>query len=415
MFSRLQKAYMALGPWIGVEWTTAGPRFLWDAGAQTVSGISVNGDSALKTIAVQRCVSLIAGTLAKTPIYSYSPGTRRVIRQSPLDAIFNRAANPSLSGFAYRSYAWKEILLWGNHYALKIRRSNSGQLIGLIPLRAAQVERKIKEDGITPYYRLHKVDGLYSDYQAADIFHVPYLVTDQYGCGLSVIEAGAQEIGLNQAAQMDAASWFQRGARPSGVLKHPGKLNDEPYRRLQEAWQKQQGGLDNAHKIAILEEGMEFLPMSTTPAAKQLLESRIQSDEHVCMIFGVPPSMIGLTSKSTSWGSGIAEQVLGWQKFNLGPLSSQFESQAQMQLVTDSSELRHDFSELLTPSFDKLVEALGNAHRGGLLTANECRERIDYDPMQGGDNLLVQQQMIPITRAGDQLAAGGLDAPNPTI
>lgn len=412
MSSLIQKAYSWVGELLGVTYGNGGFQFEWGS-RSTSSGIQVDGNSALKTIAVQRCVSLISSTLAMSPVYGYKMGKRREYVETSLDRVFNRAANPEWSGYKYRAYAFQQILLWGGHYAKKVRSGN--RVTGLWPLPASQMARKWDASGELYYER--NVGGKIERHSAEDIFYVPYLITDFQGTGLSVIEAHAEDIGMNQAARAHGASWFKNGARMSGLLKVPTKLSDEAYKRIRESWSEQYGGSENAHKPAILEQGMEFDPTSVKPSDSQLLETRIQNDEQVAMMFGTPPSMIGLTAKSTSWGTGIAEQVLGWQKFTVGTLGAMFCAEAQLQLLPrgEDIELRHDFSELLKADFKTMVAAAGDAHRGGLLKANECRDLLDYDPSPDGDKLLVQMQMVPIADAGKDLKTGGDNAPNPTV
>ena len=408
----LHKAYAWIGEAIGVEYDN-GFKFLW-GGHPTSSGITVTPESALKTIAVQRCVSLLSGTLAMAPVWSYASGKRRVNVPTPLDRLFNRRANPEWSAYKYRAFAWQQIFLWGGHFAKKVV-NKKGEVIALWPLPASQMSRLHTDNGEVYYER--RVKGIVERYPAEAIFYVPYLIVDALGNGLSVIEAHAEDIGMNQAARAHSASWFKQGARMSGLLKTPNRLSDAAYTKLRDAWAEQYAGIENAHKPAILEEGLDFVPVNVKPADSQLLETRVQSDEAVAMMFGTPPSMIGLTAKSTSWGTGIEQQVLGWQKFTVGPLGSLWCSEAQAQLLPKDSDVdvRHDFSELLKPDFKTLIAAVGDAHRGGLMTANEGREMIDQDPHPDGDKLLVQMQMVPIADAGKDLTAGDANAPNPII
>jgi HK97 family phage portal protein len=410
--SILQKAYDWIGSTLGIGFGQGQFHFLW-GGHPTASGVSVTNDSALKTIAVQRCISLISGTLAMAPIYGYRAGKNREYIETRAERLFNRRANPEMSGFQYRAYAWQQALSWGAHYGLKVP-SGKREPLALWPLPASQMSRKVTENGGIYFERNYQ--GKVTQYPEDAIFYLPYLITDSMGNGLSLMEAHAEDIGMNQAARAHSASWFKNGARQSIALKVPAKLSDQALQRIRESWAEQYSGTDNAHKPAILEQGMEVETMSVKPSDSQLLETRIQNDEQVCMMFGVPPSMVGLTAKSTSWGSGIAEQVLGFQKFTLGPLGKQLEGRAQLALIDDDSiDLRHDYSELLKPDFKTLVAALGDAHRGGLMTANECRDLLDYDPDAEGAKLLVQMQMVPLADAGKDLNAGVANATNPTV
>jgi HK97 family phage portal protein len=407
----LHKTYEWFGELLG--YSNGAFQFLWNAGA-TSADIQVTSDSALKTIAVQRCVSLISGALAMSPIYAYERGTRRKGVSSPLEALLNIRPNPEMTGFQFRAFSVQQMLLWGASYSMIVRRGRNGQPIALWPLPASQMTRKRTDAGSVYYERM--VNGQITVIPGEEVLYVPYIITNAEGDGLSVIQAHAEAIGANQAAEKHSALWFKNGARMSGLLQTPNKLTDEAYRRLRESWAETYGGVEAAHKPAILEQGLTFSPMSLKPQDSQLLETRVYNDEQVAMLFGVPPSMIGLTAKSTSWGTGIAEQVLGWQKFTVGPLGTQYEQRAHLQLSGEAEiELRHDYSELLKMDFKSLVDALKNAVQGGILTPNEARAAVEYDPKPGADELLVQQQMIPVSKAGSQLTNGGSDAALPTV
>lgn len=409
----LKKSYDWVGSALGIGFKNGQFQFLL-GGQPTASGITVTPDSALKTIAVQRCVSLLSGALAMAPVYGYRVGTRREYQPTPVEKLFNRRANPEWSGFTYRCYAWQQVFLWGGHFA-RIARNKQGEPIALWPYPASQMARKFTEGGKLYYER--SINGKTEVIPGEAVFYLPYIIVDENGNGLSVITAHAESIGANQAAQRHSSTYFKQGARLSGVLKAPGALSDEAYNKLREAWNEVYANPDNAHKTAILEEGVDFTPIAVNPQDSQLLETQVHNDEQVAMMFGTPPSMIGLTSKSTSWGTGIEQQVLGWQKFTLGPLATQLQACAQMQLLPSDSDvdLRHDWSELLKPDINTLATALGNLHRGGLIKANEGRELLDYDDDPDGNKLLVQMQMVPIADAGKDLQKGAANATNPSV
>ncbi len=318
-----------------------------------------------------------------------------------------------MSGFQYRAFLWQQVLLWGAHYALIIRNQKR-EVIALWPLPAGKVTRK-RTDGGNIYYELNR-GGSIEILPGEEVFYVPYLITNHEGDGLSLITSHAEAIGAHQAAEKHSALWFKNGARPSLILQTPVKLNDTALARIRESWSENYETVMASHRALILEEGMTANPISLKPQDSQLLETRIQNDEQVAMMFGTPPSMIGLTSKSTSWGTGIAEQVLGWQKFTVGPLGNQLEGRAQVSLLGDATlELRHDYSELLRSDFKSLVEALKNAVQGGLMTPNEARVSLELDPITTtGNDLLVQQQMIPLQMAGTIQNTGGANASQDT-
>lgn len=361
-------------------------------------------------------MTLISGALAMSPVYSYRRGKRREAVPTSAEKLLSVAPNPEWSPFQYRAFCAQQMLLWGGSYSMIARRGGKlgGEPIALWPLPASQMCRKFTDGGQLYYER--NTNGKTEQYPAEAVMYVPYTIVDHQGNGLSVISAHAEAIGANQAAEKHSALWFRNGARMPIALSTPAKLSDNGYRRLRESWEEVYGGVDNSHKPAILEEGLKIEALTLKPQDSQLLETRTYNDEQIAMLFGVPPSMIGLTAKSTSWGSGIAEQVLGWQKFTVGQYGTQFEQCAHRQLVGDDTiELRHDYSELLRMDFKSLVEALKTAVQAGIISPNEAREAIDYDAAPGGDALFLDAKNIPLTMAGTLIPGGANDSQVPTV
>ena len=401
--------------WMGgqVSWGGNKPEFVW-GGWPTRAGVELTPESSLNIIAYQRAISIISGALSVTPIWSYRTGKRREYAGHRLDRVFNTSIMPDMSATVGRQFLWHQVLTWGNFYALKLRRDpakRNSEVIGLQPFLSAEVKIQYTENG-QRYYRWTR-NGVPEDLPAEQVFHVPYLITRDGVEGLSLVGAHREFLGLHEATEAHSSLFFKNGARLSGALQFPQKLSDEALRKIRESWSENYEGIHNSAKVAILEQGVTFNQYSVNPKDAELLGQRSFNDSRIAMMCGVPPHLLGITEKVTSWGSGIEQLTMGFQRFTLLPLAKVLEGQIKNQLTglrDDDVEFRHDFSELLRPDFKSLVESLGSAHRDGLMTANEGRELLDYDQRPEGEKLVVQAQMTPLADAGKQVTGDGRNA-----
>lgn len=400
-----RKAYEWLGDTFG--WRNGQFVRLFEA-PMTDAGISVSPRTALQTIAVQRCATLISGAALSLPVelYRRRGGKRVAIDSHPVDTIFNRTANPEMSAAAARGFGWMSFLLWGNAYYRKVV-SDDGRLIALWPLQPDQMRIARNTDTGKLVY-VYSVNGKEFPYSQDEIFHVPSYSLDGI-VGMSIVELHRQSIGANQAGEKFGAKYFSNGARPSMVLEYPAKLSNDAIKNLRESFEATYGGIDNAHRVAVLEQGAKLNAVSINPKDSQFLEQQQYSDEKIAMMFGVPPHMIGLVSKTTSWGTGIGEQKQGFMTFTLLPQLKLWEAAIQFSLLSNEPNVtaRHNVDEFLRADILTRYQAHAIAVEKGILSRNEVRGVEDYDPYPGGDVYTVQQQMIDINQMGKVPAVGG--------
>jgi HK97 family phage portal protein len=172
---------------------------------------------------------------------------------------------------------------------------------------------------------------------------------------------------------------FQRGALPLGILKTAARLSQPAIDRLRESWASLYGGAKNSAKTVILEEGMEYSPLSMKPTDLQLNESKSGTNSEICKLFGVPESMI--TTAANKYGS-IEQNNLHFLKHCLAPIIGSFESSADKSLLLETEKqegyfFRFDTSELLRATEKERVEAVELGLRSGLFTINEARGKLD--------------------------------------
>ena len=210
-------------------------------------------------------------------------------------------------------------------------------------------------------------------------------------------------IGLAMAAEEYGSKFFANGAAPSGVLETPTLIKD--ISKLRDSWNEAYGGSHNAGKVAILEQGVTFKPISMSPQDSQLLETRKYQLDEIARIFRIPPHMIGDLEKATF--SNIENQSLDFVKYTLGPWVSRWEQSLTRALLlpTEKGEMfiRFNVDGLLRGDYKSRMEGYAIGRQNGWMSANDIREleNLDLIPSDaGGDLYLVNGNMLPLEMAG---------------
>lgn len=396
-----KKAY----DWIGDQFGFQNGQFIrLGLNSSTYTGKSITPNTSLQTIAVLRCVTLLAGAGASLPIDVFvKKGARRTpFDNHPVELLLDSTPNPEMSSMDFRAMLWAHFLLWGNAYAHIVWDGN--RVIALWPLMPDCMEiRRHEKTGDLLY--LYTPPGKSAvPYEAANILHIRWFTLDGIN-GLSPIALARQSIGRSQSAEEFGAKYFANGARPSLVFEYPQKLGDVAIKNLRDSFQENWGGIENAHKVAVAEQGAKITALSINPKDSQFLEQEQFGDERIAMLYGLPPTMLGMTSKSTSWGTGIAEQKMGMLTFTLAPLLTLFEKAFERCLLKKNEQrlyIKHNLAAFLRADIKTRFLSYGMAVDKGLLNRDECRAYEDLDPIPDGKGQVftVQSQMIPIEMAG---------------
>ena len=256
---------------------TVGSNFSFFMGGST-SGKPVNERSAMQMTAVYSCVRILAEAIACLPLhlYKYSEnGCKEKATEHPLYRLLHDEPNPEMSSFVFRETLMTHLLLWGNAYA-QIIRNGKGEVIALYPLMPNKITVDRDENGQIYYTyqrateEAHTMNGSSVKLLSYDILHIPGLGFDGL-VGYSPIAMAKNAIGMAIACEEFGAKFFANGSAPSGVLEHPGTIKDPG--RVRDAWQSQFGGSSNSGKVAVLEEGMKYTPISISPEQAQLPDS----------------------------------------------------------------------------------------------------------------------------------------------
>jgi len=388
---------------------TVGSAYTFFMGGST-SGKPVNERSAMQMTAVYSCVRILAEAIAGLPLHVYKyneTGGKEKAVDHPLYLLLHDEPNPEMSSFVFRETLMTHLLLWGNAYA-QIIRNGKGEVIALYPLMPNKITVDRDENGQLYYTYLrsteeaHTMEGSSVILKPCDVLHIPGLGFDGL-VGYSPIAMAKNAIGMAIACEEFGAKFFANGAAPSGVLEHPGTIKDPS--RVREAWQSQFGGSSNSGKVAVLEEGMKYTPISISPEQAQFLETRKFQINEIARIFRVPPHMVGDLEKSSF--SNIEQQSLEFVKYTLDPWIIRWEqSMARVLFSTDEKKeyfISFNLEGLLRGDYQSRMSGYSIARQNGWMSANDIRELENLDRIpaeQGGDLYLINGSMLPRGNAG---------------
>lgn len=362
----------------------------------TVSGPAVNERTSLRHIDVYACESLIADAIAMLPIDVFrKTGNTR----TPVPSSLAEQPNPEMTRFDFWQRAVTSVLGAGDSFNVVTARDRAGYGTQLTPVHPDDVT-KVDRDPTTRIIRYHLRGG--DIIPRFDMMHVPGFILPGELRGMSVLEAGRQGIGLAVAAEEFGARWFGEGATPSSILESDQPYNEDAAKAAQEAWTRAHG--DRHRKPAVLFGGLSWKQIQITPEESQFLETRQFQTSQIARLFRVPPHMIGSIEKSTSWGSGIEEQGIGFVVYTLGPWLTRFE-QGLSALLPRDQFARFNVSALLRGNAKDRFLSYAVGRQWGWLSVNDIRALEDLAPVEGGDVYLQPLNMIDAKEALEVLLA----------
>ena len=388
---------------------TSGSSYRFLLGGST-SGKAVTERSAMQMTAVYSCVRILAEAIAGLPLHLYTykdDGGKEKAIGHPLYLLLHDEPNPEMSSFVFRETLMTHLLLWGNAYA-QIIRNGKGEVVALYPLMPNRMTVDRDSSGQLFYsYQMNNTDAPTMKagtviLKPSDVLHIPGLGFDGL-VGYSPIAMAKNAIGLAIATEEYGAKFFANGATPGGLLEYPGTVKDPD--RVRESWNKGFSGTQNAGKVAILEEGMKYTPISIAPEQAQFLETRKFQINEIARIFRVPPHMVGDLEKSSF--SNIEQQSLEFVKYTLDPWVVRWEQSLSRALFTPEEKKRYFFKfnveGLLRGDYQSRMNGYATARQNGWMSANDIREleNLDRIPAEdGGDLYLINGNMLPLVHAG---------------
>ena len=369
----------------------------------TTSGKAVNERTAMQTSAVYACVRILAESVAGLPLHVYertANGSKSTKPSHPLYRLLHDEPNREMTSFVFRETLMSHLLLWGNAYA-QIIRDGRGFPIALYPLLPDRMAVDRNESGELVY--TYQSDKGQVKLRRENILHIPGLGFDGL-IGYSPIAMAKNAVGLALATEDYGATFFANGANPGGVMEHPGVIKPEQADRLRESWQSQFGGA-NAHKVAVLEEGLKFHQMSIPPEQAQFLETRKFQINEIARIFRVPPHMVGDLEKSSF--SNIEQQSLEFVKYTLDPWVVRWEQSLQQALILPSEKatifIKFNLDGLLRGDYQSRMQGYSTGIQNGFMSVNDVRGLEDMNLLtaeEGGDLHFVNGNMVKLADVG---------------
>lgn len=386
----------------------AGYSFLF---GRTTSGKPVNERTAMQTTAVYACVRILAEAVASLPLHVYEyqdDGGKKLVHDHPLYYLLHDEPNPEMTSFVFRETLMSHLLIWGNAYA-QIIRDGAGRVLGLYPLLPdkMEVQRDDKGNIYYVYSRNSDENPMFKEYgniklKAEDVLHIPGLGFDGL-IGYSPIAMAKNAVGMTLACEEYGASFFANGANPGGVLEHPGVLKDPS--KVRESWNSVYRGVNNAHKIAVLEEGMKYQQIGIPPEEAQFLETRKFQINEIARLYRIPPHMVGDLDKSSF--SNIEQQSLEFVKYTLDPWVIRWEQSLQRSLLLPGEKgkyfIKLNVDGLLRGDYQSRMNGYAVGRQNGWFSANDIREMENLNPIpdeEGGNLYLINGAMTKLADAG---------------
>ena len=362
------------------------------------SGERVDEKSAMQIATVYACVRLLAETVAGLPLHLYrftdtEEKSKERAKNHPLYRLLYRQPNPEMTSFTFREVMMTHLLLWGNCYA-QIIRDGKNSILSLYPLLPEHVEVDRDEKGRIYYiyhaYTDERPGETYRDiiFRRDEIFHVPGLGFNGL-VGFSPIAMMKNALGTTLAVEKYGSSFFRNGAQPSGVLEHPGVLKNPE--KIRQNWSDVYGGANNAHKVAVLEEGMSYKPISLPPEDSQFLSTRQYGVNEICRIFRVPPHMVQDLEHATF--SNIEHQSIDFVVHTLTPWLVRFEQAIVKDILLEEERdiyfPKFNVDGLLRGDYQSRMQGYATGISNGFLSPNDVHrlENMDLIPAdKGGDD-----------------------------
>jgi len=362
------------------------------------AGRDVSPESAMRLSSVYASVRLISGVIASLPfsVYRIDGDDRELDKNHPVSWLLNDEPCSSMSATQFWKYMITAELLSGDQMA-KIDRDRNGQPLNLWPMNpaATSVIRDAASGALL--YQTTDWAGKSVTFHGDDVLHIPGEGFDGLR-GKSVIGwACRQGAGIALAADEYAGRFFSNGARFDYALTTDKKVDPKRAAEILNYWQGRHQGVEASHVPALLTEGTTFKELSVSPEDSQLLETRKFGVIDIARAFGVPPILIGESEKTSAWGSGVEQLVLGFVKFTIKPMVDKISAEVNRKLLMSRVYRRrdyiaaHDLTDL--ERGDSQAQAafaralVGGSAGPGVITINEARRMFGMTKREDGNSL----------------------------
>jgi HK97 family phage portal protein len=381
--------------WNGLSNSERGEQRATPLSRNSDAGVNVGDQRAMQVSAVWSCARLITETVGSLPIgvYEKTATGRDVVTDHYLHELLRVSPNAMMTPLEFREALTLQLVLWGNGYAF-VERSAAGRPLSLTPLAPDRMKVVRSDGGLTYHYSTDKGTHVYAQ---QSILHLKGFSTDGV-VGLSPIGYAAHTLGLTVAADRYASKAFSSGGRPAGVLTVDKFLTPDQRDQLRTIYT--QIAAEESTGTWVLEGGTQYQAIGINPNDMQLLASRSFQLAEIARIFRVPSYLINDTERSTSWGTGIEQQNLGFLTYTLRPYLTRWESTVSDSLLDRAGRKRyfveHNVEGLLRADSAARSAFYSTAAQNGWMSRNEIRRKENMPPVVGGDELTVQVNLTPV-------------------
>jgi HK97 family phage portal protein len=363
-------------------------------GAPGTTGVTVTERNALRMAAVWRCVKLTSAVPSALPLHIYQRSDRTRATSTLMDD-----PHPEMPALELWRLSYVHRALWGNSYQQKIR-NGAGQVVELWPITPDRVQvERVRVPGQPPTKVFTVTDdwGVVHDLTSRDILHIPGMGYDGV-TGVSPIRAANEAIGMGLAAERYGGKLFGSGSLMSGILQTEQRLDKDAADALKERWKAKVSGLSNAHDIAVLDSGASFQSVTMPNKDSQFIESRRFQVVEAARFFGVPLVFLFETEKSTSWGTGLEQQALGWIQFDMHPdLLAPTEARLTKELLKPAGLFaEYSVEGILRGDTTSRSQFYRVMREVGAYSANDIRKLENRPPIPEGDSYLQPVNLAPL-------------------
>ena len=337
---------------------------------------------AMAKLTVFACVRLLADTIATLPWKAYRRDSNGVPKELPSQPKLLQEPYPTFDLFSWKWMVVASMALRGNSFHIVAERDRAGYPTSLLPMHPDLVFLERRPDVLMWFDPIYRVLG--EPIPSEDMVHIRRFTMPGEALGLSPIKQAAVAIGMGLSAEQYGYRYFKDSANPSGVLSTDQDLGDEAVMRVQKNWISSHGG---RRLPAVLTNGFDWKSLSISPEESQFLETRQFQRSEICMMYGVPPILIGDTKETTAWGTGVEQITQGAVTYTFSAWTACIESELSA-LLPRGQFVRFDYNALLRSDMESRYNAHKAAIQGTFKTINEVRAEEEMDPVTGGDVLL---------------------------
>ena len=352
---------------------------------------------AMKLSAVSACVDIRSDSIGKMPFYVMNKDSKEIDEHHALTRLLRVRPNEIMTPYVFKKLLETWRLMLGNAYVYLARSSVAGEVTDLIPLDPRCVTPELDENGHLWYrYENGQVRRILDN---DSVIHLKGFSEDGL-IGASVLSRAAAKISNMAAQQEYEGVFYTKNAQPSGLLTVATNVNKDAKQKIREEWQRIYGGVDNAFRIAVLDNGMSYAPISVSQKDAQFIESSEASIADIARYFLVP--LYKLQSGKQAYQSN-EQNAIEYVTTALSPTVKQYEEEFTYKAlfpseVDQNKEVVINMNAELRGDTKTRGDWYKQMRDVGAYSVNDILSFEDMPPVPGGDTRLAPLNSIPLEK-----------------